>query len=233
MRAAAAGPPGCYFFRFRRLSCDLARASAISAASAASCSSSLRPRSWRRWFCLDQFVNRPLPLRLVGFPPGHSGDTLPPRCRRGNGGLSCPHGEEGDRREAGSGGPSALLDTRVIYCGDCPGAFHRRTGRIIKPLTVRETPQAGSTCRRCDRQRIVPCALPISSSRTSNPSSRSGKRSPAASPRGPKMDSLALRDHAEDILLATARDMQSAQSATERSAKSRGHGRPRRRRHGA
>ena len=40
---------------------------------------------------------------------------------------------------------------------------------------------------------------------------------------GAKMNSLALRDHAEDILLATARDMQSAQSATERSDKSRGH----------
>src|SRR5687768_5876874 len=41
---------------------------------------------------------------------------------------------------------------------------------------------------------------------------------------GAKMESLALRDHAADILLATARDMGSAQSATERSAKSRGHG---------
>src|SRR5688572_1561857 len=39
---------------------------------------------------------------------------------------------------------------------------------------------------------------------------------------GAKMDSLALRDHAEEILLATARDMRSAQSATERSDKSRG-----------
>jgi signal transduction histidine kinase len=41
---------------------------------------------------------------------------------------------------------------------------------------------------------------------------------------GAKMESLALRDHAADILQATARDMGSAQSSTERSAKSRGHG---------
>lgn len=41
---------------------------------------------------------------------------------------------------------------------------------------------------------------------------------------GAKMDALALRDHAQDILLATAHDMKSSQSATERSAKSRGHG---------
>jgi signal transduction histidine kinase len=40
---------------------------------------------------------------------------------------------------------------------------------------------------------------------------------------GAKMDSLALRDHAADILRATASDMGSAQSATERTAKSRGH----------
>lgn len=40
---------------------------------------------------------------------------------------------------------------------------------------------------------------------------------------GEKMDALALRDHADDILLATVRDMRSAQSAAERSAKSRGH----------
>ena len=39
---------------------------------------------------------------------------------------------------------------------------------------------------------------------------------------GAGMNSLALRDHAEDILLATARDMRSAQSAAERAAKSRG-----------
>jgi len=39
---------------------------------------------------------------------------------------------------------------------------------------------------------------------------------------GAKMNSLALRDHAEQILLATARDMQSVQSPTERTAKSRG-----------
>jgi signal transduction histidine kinase len=39
---------------------------------------------------------------------------------------------------------------------------------------------------------------------------------------GAKMNSLALRDHAEEILLATARDMQSMQSPTERAAKSRG-----------
>jgi signal transduction histidine kinase len=42
---------------------------------------------------------------------------------------------------------------------------------------------------------------------------------------GAKMDALALRDHAPDILLATVQDMKSSQSATERSAKSRGHGR--------
>ncbi|SFJ42789.1 sensor histidine kinase [Planctomicrobium piriforme] len=41
---------------------------------------------------------------------------------------------------------------------------------------------------------------------------------------GEKMDSLALRDHADEILLATVRDMRSAQSAVERLAKSRGHG---------
>lgn len=41
---------------------------------------------------------------------------------------------------------------------------------------------------------------------------------------GAKMGSLALRDHAGDILLATARDMGTTQSATERAAKSRGHG---------
>ena len=39
---------------------------------------------------------------------------------------------------------------------------------------------------------------------------------------GANMDSLALRDHAADILLATAHDMGSTQSATERSAKSKG-----------
>jgi signal transduction histidine kinase len=39
---------------------------------------------------------------------------------------------------------------------------------------------------------------------------------------GAKMTSLALRDHADDILLATARDMQSAQSNTEQTAKSKG-----------
>lgn len=38
-----------------------------------------------------------------------------------------------------------------------------------------------------------------------------------------KMDSLALRDHADEILLATVRDMRSAQSAAERTAKSQGH----------
>ncbi|MEX0937709.1 MAG: HAMP domain-containing sensor histidine kinase [Pirellulales bacterium] len=36
------------------------------------------------------------------------------------------------------------------------------------------------------------------------------------------MDALALRDHAEEILLATARDMRSAQSAVERSSKAQG-----------
>jgi signal transduction histidine kinase len=40
---------------------------------------------------------------------------------------------------------------------------------------------------------------------------------------GAKMDALALRDHAQDILLATVQDMKSSQSAAERSAKSRGH----------
>lgn len=38
---------------------------------------------------------------------------------------------------------------------------------------------------------------------------------------GAKMDALALRDHAQDILLATVQDMKSSQSAAERSAKSR------------
>jgi signal transduction histidine kinase len=38
-----------------------------------------------------------------------------------------------------------------------------------------------------------------------------------------KMDALALRDHADEILLATVRDMRSAQSPAERLAKSRGH----------
>jgi signal transduction histidine kinase len=40
---------------------------------------------------------------------------------------------------------------------------------------------------------------------------------------GATMDALALRDHADEILLATVRDMKSAQSAAERTAKSRGH----------
>jgi hypothetical protein len=39
---------------------------------------------------------------------------------------------------------------------------------------------------------------------------------------GANMNGLALRDHAADILLATARDMRSAQTATERTAKSKG-----------
>jgi len=39
---------------------------------------------------------------------------------------------------------------------------------------------------------------------------------------GAAMDALALRDHAPDILVATVQDMNSSQSATERSAKSRG-----------
>ena len=43
---------------------------------------------------------------------------------------------------------------------------------------------------------------------------------------GANLDSLALRDHAEEILVATARDMRSEQSATQRSAKSRGRGQP-------
>jgi signal transduction histidine kinase len=40
---------------------------------------------------------------------------------------------------------------------------------------------------------------------------------------GAKMDALALRDHAGDILLATVQDMRSPQSATQRAAKARGH----------
>ena len=39
---------------------------------------------------------------------------------------------------------------------------------------------------------------------------------------GAKMDSLALRDHAEDILLATVQDMQSSQSVSQQSDKSKG-----------
>jgi hypothetical protein len=42
---------------------------------------------------------------------------------------------------------------------------------------------------------------------------------------GSKMDDLALRDHADAILLATVEDMKSAQSAVERSAKSKGRSR--------
>src|SRR5437762_1672289 len=42
---------------------------------------------------------------------------------------------------------------------------------------------------------------------------------------GATMEALALRDHAPDILLATVQDMNSSQSTTERSAKSRGRGR--------
>jgi len=41
---------------------------------------------------------------------------------------------------------------------------------------------------------------------------------------GAKMDKLALRDHAEDILRATVRDMTSAQTAAQQSDKSTGHG---------
>jgi signal transduction histidine kinase len=40
---------------------------------------------------------------------------------------------------------------------------------------------------------------------------------------GAKMDELALRDHAADILLATVADMRSAQTAAQRTAKSQGH----------
>jgi signal transduction histidine kinase len=40
---------------------------------------------------------------------------------------------------------------------------------------------------------------------------------------GAKMDALALRDHASEILVATVQDMKSSQSAAERSAKSRDH----------
>lgn len=40
---------------------------------------------------------------------------------------------------------------------------------------------------------------------------------------GKKMDALALRDHANEILLATVEDMRSAQTSSERSARSRGH----------
>lgn len=43
---------------------------------------------------------------------------------------------------------------------------------------------------------------------------------------GAKMDALALRDHASDILLATVQDMKSLQTASERSAKSRGQDHP-------
>jgi signal transduction histidine kinase len=43
--------------------------------------------------------------------------------------------------------------------------------------------------------------------------------SPAA-----KMDALALRDHAQDILLATVRDMSSSQSGVQQAAKSKGNG---------
>jgi signal transduction histidine kinase len=43
---------------------------------------------------------------------------------------------------------------------------------------------------------------------------------------GEKMGTLALRDHAQDILEATVRDMQAAQSGRERSQKSQGHGVP-------
>jgi hypothetical protein len=43
-------------------------------------------------------------------------------------------------------------------------------------------------------------------------------------PAGSVMDPLALRDHAADILQATAADMRSAQTAAERAAKSRGRG---------
>src|SRR5690606_7510201 len=39
---------------------------------------------------------------------------------------------------------------------------------------------------------------------------------------GKTMDALALRDHAQDILLATVQDMRSAQSQSERSARSKG-----------
>jgi signal transduction histidine kinase len=41
-----------------------------------------------------------------------------------------------------------------------------------------------------------------------------------------KLESLALRDHAADILLATARDMQTAQTAAERADKAKGHRHP-------
>jgi len=41
---------------------------------------------------------------------------------------------------------------------------------------------------------------------------------------GSAMDVIALRDHAEDILRVTARDMVSSQSADEQAAKSKGHG---------
>src|SRR5438552_11679008 len=41
---------------------------------------------------------------------------------------------------------------------------------------------------------------------------------------GATMDNLALRDHAEAILLATVQDMASSQSAAQQSAKSKGRG---------
>lgn len=40
---------------------------------------------------------------------------------------------------------------------------------------------------------------------------------------GEKMDALTLRDHADEILLATVEDMRSDQRTAERSARSRGH----------
>jgi hypothetical protein len=39
---------------------------------------------------------------------------------------------------------------------------------------------------------------------------------------GAKMDNLALRDHADAILLATVHDMKTSQSASQRAAKARG-----------
>jgi signal transduction histidine kinase len=44
---------------------------------------------------------------------------------------------------------------------------------------------------------------------------------------GERMDALALRDHAGEILLAVVQDMRSAQTLTERSEKSKGHRQPR------
>ena len=61
----------------------------------------------------------------------------------------------------------------------------------------------------------------------SNPFLPSGSRLRAAfGRRGATADPAAMRDHAEDILRATAVDMQSEQTETQRAAKSKGAGKP-------